>query len=158
MAWTDILSTDTDIGSPIDEDLTEGLRANQLLTRAALFGVSFAEVTTASATYVTVQSVRVYVPDLDDYTGIQRELTAEIEAKVSNASGVATYMLEDDSSGDTGSEVTTSATSYGWQELTLDLDATWAGTNRTINIQAKITGGYTAYARSENAVSWRVAY
>lgn len=160
MAWTDIAAGDVDIDSPIDTDLCAAIKGNLEALRMVIFGPSVEATSGTTATWSTKASVKVYVPSLATYTGIARQLTATIEGKVS-AGGTAYYRLQDKASSVTGtaSDGTTS-TSYVPVTLQLDIDDSWVGTVRTINLQMDMddVSGATGYLRCVNSVTWRMVY
>ena len=157
--WTDIVSTDVDTDSPLDEDLFQALRDNANAVRQTIFGISVSETSTTSTSFVTLHSFRINVPGLDDYTTIQRQINGEAQAKIAKAAATGTLRLEDDSTGTTGSETTFNATTYGYESLTLDVAAAWKGTTRTINIQAKTdNASYATSIKYDQGVGWRLDY
>ena len=100
---------------------------------------------TASSTYSEhpYALTTIWLPDVADYTGIQRLVSATIQGKVT--AGVGSFRLKDDDSGDTGTETTTSSTGYTDLTLTLNLDGSYKGSSRTILVEFKTTAG-TVYA------------
>lgn len=157
--WTDIPSTDVDTDSPLDADLFTELRDNANAVRQSLFGVSIAETSTASTSYVTLHSFRLVIPDLADYTTIQRQVTGDIQAKVANAAATGSYHLRDNSSGNTGSDVTTSSITYAYLQPSLNIDAAWKGTTRTIDVRVKTNNAsYAASLKYDQGVGWLLDY
>ena len=155
MAWTDIASTDVDIDSAVDTDLMSALRNNTRALRTNLFGVHFAETSVGSASITGIVTAKVYVPDLPDYTGLQRKLTVEIDAKV-DASGNE-IQLQLSGFGTTGSAVSVTSTTYGLVELSIDIGSSYAGNTEVGAIQGKAVTG-SGKIRSLNLVTWRLEY
>ena len=155
MAWTDIPATDTDVDSPLDEDLFDALRDNQLECRTAHYQVDISEGTASDSSFTTIKTVTIYVPDLADYTGIQRKVIGEFEAKIT--AGTATYRLLGD--GNTGTEVTSTATSFESVECEVDIDAGSAGSVVTVQLQGKsdITPDVRTH-KAEDRITWRTVY
>lgn len=140
-AYTVIPNTDVDQDSPGKEgDVFQELRDNQNAQRILLIYINFAEQSTPSATYVKLGDVVVYpIPDLADYTSIQRKILGYIDVKTT--AGTATFQFRDAGSASTGTEVTTTSSSYEPKEPTIDQDAGWKGTTRTLEIWGKTTSG-----------------
>lgn len=157
--WTDIASTDVDTDSPLDTDLFTALRDNANAVRQSVFAVSIAETSTASTSYVTLHSFRLAIPNLADYTTIQRLVTGDLQMKIANAAAIASVHLRDNATSTTGSDVTTSSTTYIYAAPTLDIDASWKGTTRTIDVRVKTNGSsYAASIKYDQGVGWRLDY
>lgn len=156
MAWSEIPDADVDVGSVLDEDLFVRIRDNLVALRAFLFSFLFAEQTTSSGTFVDLASAQVFVPDLTDDPDVTRAATVIVEGK--QASGAGELRLKDSASGNTGSAVAVSSSSYSDKTLTLALDNAWAGTIRTLVVQGRITSGATLAAQSVNRVAGTLVY
>lgn len=143
-----IPDSDLNLDSPgKTQDVFEYLRDNAGAVRIAILGIYLAEETDTSASYQEhAGTIVVHVPDVADYTGIQRLISVTIEVKVS--AGTGTFQLKDDASSNVSSEVTSTSTSYEDKTLTLDLDAGWKGTDRTIIVQYKVSGGNDVYVKA----------
>lgn len=155
MSWTDISSSQVDIDSPVDTTLMTALRNNSRALRTALFGVHFAETSVAATSFTDVVSTKVYVPDLPDYTGLQRKLTVEIDAKVDAAGDEIQLQLS--GFGTTGTAVSVTSTTYGLVELSIDIGSSYAGSTEDVAIQGKAVTG-SGKIRSLNLVTWRLEY
>ena len=123
MAYVDIPDADVDLDSFGKEtDVFQRLRDNIRAGRETVFAWPYAEQSTNSATFVTLDSVRLFVPNVPAFTGIARQIIHDFEAKIAPA-GTGTYRLRDNVSGNTGTEVTTTNTSYEAKSATLNIDA-----------------------------------
>lgn len=154
--WTDIPATDVDIDSPVDEDLMLSLKQNDEANRLSLFGVYFVETTFTNTSYNTLSSHDVYIPNLTDYTGIQRTVYFEFEGQA-GASETALFRVT--GVGTTSNVVTVTSTTYVSVECTISVGSTWAGSRQTFTIQKQTNpGSNNSSARSENSVTCRVEY
>ena len=141
-AFIDEADTDLDIDSPLTTGLFTNKRQNDRALRRALVGFHIAETTFTSTSYVTLATLYLWIPDLADFSGIQRRLLFEFEAKVT--SGTATYKIAAAVDSD---EPTQTSTSYGSKTCTLNIASAFKGTVHTLAIQAKQTGGGTGYIK-----------
>ena len=146
--WNNIPDADLDLDSPgKTQDVFEYLRDNAGAVRIAILGIYMGEETDNSASYVEhTDTITLHIPDVADYTGIQRKVSVTVEVKVS--AGTGTFQLKDDATSTTGGEVTSTSTGYEDKTLTLDLDASWKGTDRTIIVQYKVSGGNDCYVKA----------
>lgn len=140
--WTDIPDTDIDVDSPGDTDLFTGLRDNTRAARRQTIGFYVSTVNTTSATYALLDTVYLKVPDVDDFTSIQRILTFEAEVAVSGG-GTATWKLtQTDHGGPVDStEATTTSASFESKTVTLNIPAAAQGDIVTLEIYGKTTAG-----------------
>ena len=144
--YLSVLTTDTDVNSPQDEDLMDALRANSAAVRIQLLFNDVAEYSHAGGWTAGPTSLWIEIPDIADYTGIQRLLSITLDARVSLGTGQ--YRLHDVASATDG---TTSnniiATAYGTDVAicTLDIDASWVGTVREIVIESQQVSTGTVY-------------
>ncbi len=158
MAWNPIADTDRDTNSPIDEDLVGDIVGNIRELRQDLVAHEYAEASTTSATFVSLTSSdkEMLIPDVDDYTGIQRTYSCIIEGRVSTDTG--SFRLRESVSGNTGGTVTTTNASYEDLTLTINVDAAWAGSLRTFEIQAHRGTGGTVFSRVVNRRAGELKY
>ena len=157
MAYVEIPDADCDLDSYGREDtLFERLRDNIRAIRVLICSWLYAENTTTSTSYVTLESVDIAIPDVDGWTSQQRAFTHRFECKVSGGTG--TFQLRDSASSDVGSEVTTTATGYESKEASIDVDAGWIGTTRTFELRAKVTATDTVYAQSVDNVASQLEF
>lgn len=154
-AYTNIPDGDVDVDSPLDTDLFTALRDNDESLRIQVVPVNISEQNTTSATYVTLVSFRLYLPDLADYTGIQRLLVFEAEVKTS--SGTATFKVTDNAAAVDSTETTTTSSTYESKTVTLNFAAGLVDTVRTIDVKAKTTAG-TFNLRSVDSITSRLEY
>ncbi len=160
--YVNLPDTDVDIDSPQDTDLFDTLRDNIEASRICVLFIDEAEATTSvtSAGGAVLFSMLVFIPDLADYTGIDRTIYADFEGKLTGSAGtpLATFWLRDNETATDGSTVTESGTSYVVKALSLSVDS-WKGTFRTIDLVAKINdGANSAEAKAENSNAWRLEY
>lgn len=157
-AYVDIATTATDTDSPADTDLWDALRDNTDAARIHLFWVHFAEQTTTSSTPTLKYTFKLYIPDLRDFSGVDRRITSDIEIKT-DASGTAEVYLEDNVSGTAGATVLVNNTGYVDRTPNLAIDDVWVGTVRTIDVYlAAQDNTNAAYMRSLNSAAWRLEY
>ena len=117
----------------------------------------FIEVTTTTNSFPNaMQTLNVEVPDLPDFTGIQRRIYITLDAEETNSAG--TIRLRDTVSGDTGPEVTVDQAAYDAETVQLDVPASWAGTTRAIIVDGKASASQTLRLKSVNRVGVRVLY
>lgn len=156
-AYTNIPDGDVDVDSPLDADLFTALRDNDEALRIQVLHVNVAEVTETSSTYPGSPnaSFRLYVPDLADYTSIQRTLT--FEAEVKTTSGTMTFKVQDNATATDSTETTSTSSTFESKEVVLNLAAGWVDTIRTIDVYMKTTAG-TASLRSVDSVTSRMEY
>lgn len=159
MAYTTISDSQVDIDSPIDTDLMQGLRDNARELRLQVFACYVPETTRNSTSYRIASTQSVYIPDYPDETGWTKHLAIEVDLKTDNASGAAIYQLEDSSSGNTSSEVSTTFTTYQAADNSLSIPGAWAGTTRDILVKIKnANASYTTTIKSEDRVTARLYY
>lgn len=150
MVWTNIPDADVDVNSPNDEDLMGGLRDNLRAMRTTVFGYSFTEFSSSSASPVDAATiVYLYIPDVTLYTGQTKLITVPVDCKV--ASGNGDVRVYDTASATGGSYVNITATSYGTiLSPTLTVDASWLDTYRTIKVQIRNNSGVNTFVQAEN--------
>jgi hypothetical protein len=146
--FVDLADTDVDIDSPLTTGLFENFRQCDRALRRAVMGFHIPETTFTSATYVQLAEAYIWIPDLADFDGIQRQLLFEFEAKVT--SGTATFKLVSVVDSD---EPTQTATSYTSTTCTLDIAGALKGTVLYFSVQGKIAGGGTGYIKSVNRLT-----
>jgi len=157
MAYTTLSDSLVDIDSPVDTDLMSGLRTNIRELRLQVHHLYIAETTNNSATYETVATRSVYIPDFpaeDDWT---QYYAAQVQLKTDNASNAAYYQIEDSATGSTSSEVTTTFTSYQDAETSLSIPSAWKGTTRTILHKIKNASTDVASVKN-NGITARLYY
>ena len=146
--WVNVTSGEVDLDSPGIEDVFTALKDNPAAMRVLSLFEDHADESHSNTTWTNAaQSMYLDIPDLADYTGIQRKLTVTLEPYVSSNSGE--YRLTDVSTGTNGTAVTGVVnSSYDGTEITLelDIDSTWKGTNRQFKISSQIfTSGEVHY-------------
>jgi hypothetical protein len=160
-SWNNIADSDIDLDSPgKTTDVFQYLRDNAAAARITIFGVYLPEDSTALITWDEhAYTFLVWLPDVGDYPTIQRRVYIPVQVKVSG-SGTAHIRLEDDATATTGGEQTSTSPTYETKTLQLDLDASWKGTLRTINLDFKVSGGSspTCYVQSEERIDARLEY
>lgn len=149
--YTEITDSDIDVNSPLDTDLFSAFRDNQRALRFSLFGYVFAEATNTSTGYTTFATGDVFVPDFGTYSGQTNTITVRFQGKIS--SGDANFRLQDSDSGNTGSEITVSQTTYLNSEVSIGVDASWYGTRRTLLLEGKSSAGGTVAAKNNTGVA-----
>lgn len=157
-AFTDIADTDIDQDSPITETLLEDIRDNAEALRITPIYVGFSEATSTTATPgAKIHEFPLHIPNLADYTSIQRQVTVWMQVKYATGTS-ASFYLKDNATSNTGTAVTTTSTSYEVKEPSLNIDAGWINTTRVIEIWAYPTGGGTAYAQADDSYGSRMEY
>ena len=163
-AYVDIPDSDLEQDDPAKTGVMIQLRDNALAGRITIFGPELVEtdsVTLGGGADVWVDHpdpITVHIPDVADYTGIQRLIRARFQAKTA-AGATGTYRLKDSASGNTGAEVTTTSATYVQLSTTLDVLAAWKGTDRLIIPQLKSSSGTnTAYLLHNLGVDWYLEY
>lgn len=168
MAWTDIPNSDLDVNSPGKANAVfKAIRDNGHETRQLIVPSIFpepndadGEVSTSLTSYTTVYSFALDIPDLADFTGIQRRLVWDCEVKVV-APTPGAIRLQDVAAGVNSNEIT-NIVNTSWavlaSKLTLNFAAGLLGTTRTIAVQLRATSGGTAHARNLNRDTARLYY
>lgn len=153
--WTDIPSTDVDIDSPIDTDLMSAIRNNHRALRMDVLGVYFAATAITSAGFTAAVTTNIYVPDLPDYTGLQRKLTASFDAKADSSGDQIQLRLS--GYGTHSSVVTVTSLMYTLVTLDIDISSSYTGGAYQVKIEGKAVTG-SGWIRSLNLVAWRLEY
>lgn len=162
-AYTVVTDSMIDINSPLDENLFQYLRDGIEASRICNLWMDEAEATTnvTAAGGAVLFSMELFIPDVADYTGIQRKICGDIQCKLTGSAGtpLATFWLRDNATATDGGTVTTNSTSYVDLNPTLDLLAAWKGTKRTIDVVGKINdAANSAEAKSEDNNAWYLEY
>lgn len=150
-AWPSLVAGDMAADKAVRTGRVADLATRDLVLAAHPFAFYFVEVSTASASFATVASNVLYVPDWAEL------LTLSIRGSwdIRTTAGTATYRITDNASGNASNEVTTTSATYVRSgDIALAVPAGWGGTQRTINVQAKTTSG-TCYSRSTDLIVWR---
>lgn len=153
MAWTDIPDTDIDTNSPLDTDLFTELRDNIRECARSVVNYEYAEQSTTSATFVTLVSREIFIPDVDGPIG-QANLIAEVRVSTDTGS----FRLRDNASTNVGATVTTTSATYEDKTLSITIDASWQGTLRTIEVQGHRGTGGTAFTQVVNRIAFEIEY
>lgn len=149
--YTNIPTTDVDLDSPITEDeVIKAFRDNIDATRIELVATDFTEQTTTSGSWVTLSSFPLTIPDVEDYSGIQRKLSIWLAMRTDGVE-LGEVRLRDLATLNVGAAKTTTSGSYEPKQPTLDIDAAWKGTTRTFQIRGQVTGGATLRVKSEKS-------
>ena len=141
--WTDITDGQVDIDSPITTTLMTALRDNAEAVRVQpIFYDSGGQLDETSTGFTTQYTFDVGVPDIDDYTGIQRNLTIEVNAWVDANQGEV--RIRDNTNAVNGTASTVTATASGTRvSVPLDIAAAYAGTVVEIAVQSRVTTATT---------------
>lgn len=149
--WSDVALGEVDGDSDVTQATLDKIRKNNRAERFRLLQFTQAEVTRANASYGLMVTLKpVLVPDVADYSGLQRLLDLYVEVKVS--AGTGTIQIRDDDAGTTGDEPTTVSTTYEVKRPTLNIASALKGTVRTWKIYGKNPGG-TLYLRIPNSLA-----
>jgi len=158
--WNAIPDSDIDLDSPgKTQDVFQYIRDNISAARIIIFGVDLAEDTTSSTSWDThIGSAYIHVPDVADYSGIQRVVYVPIEVKISGGA-TGSYRLKDLATSTVGGTETTTSATYEVVTLELDIDASWKGTDRTLKLEFQSSdGGEVAFAKCEYRIDARMEY
>lgn len=134
----------------------QALRDNIAGARVQLVPMDITEKSTSSSSYVTLWNFPVHIPSAVAEPKNTAEITAWLEAKVSANNG--DFRLKDSASGNVGSAVNVTATSYADIEPTLTIQNAWRGTTRTIIVQTRQNTAGTAFGKAENSIASRFDY
>jgi hypothetical protein len=142
--WTDIANSDIDVNSPLTNSLFTAYRDRDDFGRFIYTCWSFAEVSTASSSYVTLASTRIIVPTACILTQF---LDVDIWLRASAGTAYARLAIGTDYS----SEVNNTSTTYGDPFKTCSYSSIGpyvSFTAVTVSLQLKASGG-TAYAKND---------
>jgi len=142
-SWTDIAAIDVDVNSPVDETVMQSLADNCAALRVQPF--YFDSGGAKAETLGTMQQqwdFYIDVPDLDDYTGLQRKVQMEFVAYVD--AGAGEILLRDVNNVTDGSAVTVTSTSTTNREtVSVNLIAATQGTTARIAVRSRVTTATT---------------
>ena len=159
--YVDIPDTAVDLDSPAKAVVVfKRLRNNINAARIQIIKTDVAEQTETGSSFVTKATIRVFLPNVADYTGIARRIVAELDVKVDSGANTGTYRLRESVSLDVSNEVTTTSTTYEQKSPILTVDPAWLsgdGVVRVVEIQAKVSAG-TASVRADARASWYQEY
>jgi hypothetical protein len=160
-AWQNIPDTDVDIDSPgKTTDVFSNLRDDLEAVRLDVFGVNIAEDThtgDTSWTAVTGGAFRIHVPDVADYTGIQRKIDLTVEGKVTANNGL--LRLYDVTNSTAGATLTTTSATYEDLVLTIDIAAGDKGTTQDYRVEFSLSNsGDTVYCKAVNSFTGRLEF
>jgi len=149
-AYTNLTDGQVDIDSPITETLLQALRDNAAAVRVQPIYFDGSGVETSTG-FTEAFDLYLTVPDIADYTGIQRRLTLSVEAYVN--SGAGQVRLRDKTNAVDGTAVDVTATGVGtFYEIAVDIAAGLEGTSVEFAVQGLIS---TASQITVNATdSW----
>jgi len=159
-AWVQIPDSDVNLDSPQKTGLMTKLRDDAAAARIALIGLELEEASTTSTTFVEHADPLClpHIPDVADYTGIQRKLYLPVQAKTAGGA-TGTYRLKDQATGTTGPEQTTTSGAYVKLTLELDVPAAQKGTDRIILVEYKSSSGANAaFVKTVPRVDGRLEY
>jgi len=161
--YVDIVDASVDLDSPAKATAVfKRLRDNINAARIQIIKTDVAEQTETGAAFVTKATLRIFLPNVADYTGIARRIVAELDVAVNSGANTGTYRLRESVSLDVSNEVTTNSVHPTFEQKSpiLTVDPTWLsgdGVVRVIEIQAKVSAG-TAYVKADARASWYQEY
>ena len=150
-AWPSTVRADWNADKGVRTGRVAQLTTRDLVLAQQPFTFYMSELSTASAAYVSLRSINLYVPTWAELLA----LTLRADFFVKTTAGTATYRIQDNATTTNSSEDTTTNAAYErLGVLSLVIGSGWGGTYRTINIQAKTSAG-TCYAKSDTLTIWR---
>lgn len=156
MAWVDIPTTDVDVDSPLDEDIFQKLADNDEAIRVAPVGFELPETQATSATYVTLATRYVRIPNVLS-TAIQRKLVFRCQLKAT-AGGTMTLKITDNAAAVDSTEASSTSTSYEDKDVTLNFAESLKGTTRQIDIKGKYTTNSPGFIEIVDSVTSELSF